>query len=250
MAFVILLFSFSISLTVRDGYAFAITPGSEDLQTQSQAQPTGNLIQATGWSDNFDSYATGVSLHGLGGWKGWQNDPAATSYTSNTQAKSTPNSVKIETTSDLVHEYAGYTSGEWVYTAWQFIPTDFTGQSYFILLNQYDDAGTTLNWSVQVMFDGGTNLVDNTGISEGTLPLIKGAWVELRLEIDLTDDICSFYYGGQSLYSGTWTGEVSGGGINNIAAVDLFANGATPVYYDDISLTPPPITVYLPVIVR
>ena len=29
------------------------------------------------WSDNFDSYATGSQLHGQGGWKGWDNNPAA-----------------------------------------------------------------------------------------------------------------------------------------------------------------------------
>ncbi len=63
------------------------------------------------WSDNFDSYATDLSLHGVGGWKGWGNDSAATAYTRDTQARSTPNSVEIVGASDLVHEYTGYTSG-------------------------------------------------------------------------------------------------------------------------------------------
>ena len=40
----------------------------------------------------------------------------------------------------------------------------------------------------------------------------------------------------------TWTNGVSGGGALNIAAVDLFANGATSVYYDNISLLPPDVT--------
>ena len=90
----------------------------------------------------------------------------------------------------------------------------------------------------------------NTGVSGGTLPLIKGAWVELRVEIDFTDDVCAFYYGGQLLYEGTWTEEVSGGGISNLAAVDLFANGASSIYYDDLSLTPKLVPLYLPLIVR
>jgi hypothetical protein len=38
------------------------------------------------------------------------------------------------------------------------------------------------------------------------------------------------------LFSGTWTEEVSGGGILSIAAADMFANGSTSVYYDDMSL--------------
>ena len=193
------------------------------------------------WFDNFDSYATGSQLHGQGGWKGWFNDPTGGALTSSAQAHSAPNSAAILGASDLVHEYAGYTAGQWTYTAWQYVPTDFTGTSYFILLNSYDDAGTSLNWSVQVSFNATTNLVTNDGVAGGTLPLIKGQWVELRDEIDLTADTQSFYYNGALLFSGTWTGEVSGGGALNIGAVDLFANGASVIYYDDFSLVAPGI---------
>ncbi|HOZ38193.1 MAG TPA: hypothetical protein PLH64_05525 [Anaerolineaceae bacterium] len=43
---------------------------------------------------------------------------------------------------------------------------------------------------------------------------------------------------------------MSGGGIENIAAVDLYANGASSVYYDNLSLTPLLIPVFLPMIIR
>ena len=189
------------------------------------------------WSDNFDSYATGSQLHGQGGWKGWFNDPAGGALTSSAQAHSTPNSAAILGASDLVHEY-GATDGQWTYTAWQYVPADFTGQSYFILLNSYDDAGSNLNWSAQVMFDAAANTVTNSGgVSGGTLALVKGQWVELRAEIDLNADTGAFYYNNQLLYSGTWSGQVSGSGATSIAAVDLFANGASVIYYDDMSLT-------------
>ncbi len=188
------------------------------------------------WYDNFDSYATGSQLHGQGGWKGWGNDPAAGALTSDAQSRSTPNSAAILGASDLVHEYSGYNAGRWTYTAYQYIPSGTTGQTYFILLNTYNDAGSGLNWSVQVMFDPALGLVVNDGISGGTLPLITDQWVELRLEIDLINDRQDFYYGGQLLYAGTWTDEVSGNGALNIGAVDLFANGASVVYYDDMSL--------------
>lgn len=188
------------------------------------------------WADNFDSYATGSQMHGQGGWKGWANSAAAGALTSSAQAVSAPNSVDINGASDLVHEYTGYTAGTWIYTAWQYVPTGMEGMSYFILLNQYDDAGLTNNWSAQVNFDPSTNLVTNEGVSAGTLALIKGQWVEINVVIDLTNNTQDFYYNHQLLYSGTWTEEQSGGGIANIAAVDLFANNATSVYYDDISL--------------
>jgi hypothetical protein len=188
------------------------------------------------WFDNFDSYGTDVSLHGVGGWKGWGNSPAATAYTRNTYARSTPNSVEIVNVSDLVHEYSGYTSGIWNYTAWQYIPASATGESYFILLNQYDDAGVSNNWSTEVDFNGALDTVTNDGPAGGTLAMIRGEWVALRVEIDLYNDVQRFYYGGDLLFQDTWTGGMSGDGILNIGAVDLYANSASPVYYDDISL--------------
>ena len=47
------------------------------------------------WSDNFDSYATGSSLHGQGGWEAWDNNPATTVYVTDDQSRSSPNSVDI-----------------------------------------------------------------------------------------------------------------------------------------------------------
>jgi hypothetical protein len=145
--------------------------------------------------------------------------------------------VEIVTASDLVHEYSGYDDGFWTYTAWQYMPSDFSGESYFLLLNQYDDAGATNNWSVQVHFNSTSGLVIADGVGAGnTLPLVTGQWVELRVEIDLVNDFQEFYYDGQMLYSGSWSDGVSGGGITSIGAVDLYANGASAVYYDDLSL--------------
>lgn len=190
------------------------------------------------WGDDFDSYATGSSLHGQGGWKGWGNDSAYTGYASDTFAVSLPNSVEIGASSDLVHEYSGYTSGQWVYTAWQYLPENYSGQSYFILLNTYSDTGTN-NWSAQVRFDSTIGMVESE-YETAQLPLILGQWVELRNEIDLDANTQSFYYGGQLLISKSWTEGVSGAGALNIAAVDLYGNSATPVYYDNISLTPEP----------
>jgi hypothetical protein len=198
--------------------------------------PTGNS-----WADSFDTYATDSQLHGQGGWKGWNNSPAAGAFTTDDQARSLPNSVDIVGGADLVHEYTGFNSGQYVYTAWQYIPSSFTGQTYFILLNTYVDNGTN-NWSTQVCFNSNTDMLyDDTGAtctSGDSLPIVYDEWVEIRVEIDLDADTQTFYYGGQMLYQAGWTGHVSTGGVLNIAAVDLFANNATSVYYDDISLIP------------
>jgi hypothetical protein len=186
------------------------------------------------WFEDWDSYPTGQNMHGVGGWKGWGNDPAATAFTTDAQARSAPNSIDILGATDLVHEYA-IDSGPWRYTAWQYIPGGFTGESYFILLNQYDDAGANLNWSTQVNF--GNGMVTPEGLCGGTsVPLVLDEWVEIRVEIDLDADTQEFYYDDQLVWECSWSEGVSGGGITSIGAVDLFANGASSVYYDDLSL--------------
>jgi uncharacterized membrane protein/subtilisin family serine protease len=189
------------------------------------------------WMDGFDSYANGSNIHGQGGWKGWLNNPAMGALVTNVESRSAPHSVAIAGTNDPVREFSGYTSGQVTITAWQFVPTAFTGTSYFIMLNSYNDSGAGLNWSTQVNFNSANNLVVNDGISGGSLPLIRNQWVEIRVEIDLDSNTQAFYYNNQLLYAGTWTNEVSGGGALNIGVINLFANSATAVYYDDISLS-------------
>jgi hypothetical protein len=192
----------------------------------------------TSWSDNFDSYATGSQLHGQGGWKGWNNNPAGSALVTDTVSLSAPNAMESAGASDMVHEYTGHTSGSWIFSAWQYIPSGFSGDMYFILLNTYTDGGPD-NWSTQVVFSSGSGLVSNTGASGGSLPLLMDQWVEIRMEINLDTDKQAFLYDNQTLYSGTWTGEVSGGGALEIAAIELYANGSSPLYYDNLQLVDP-----------
>jgi hypothetical protein len=184
------------------------------------------------WSEDFDSYVLGSGIHGQGGWHGWGNDPAYDAYVSDAYALSSPHSLSVIGTSDMVHEYAGYSSGAWTYTAWQYVPADFSGTSYFILLNTYDT-----NWSCQVSFNSVGAYIESD-FDGAQLPLITGRWVELRVEIDLDNDVQNFYYDNALLYSKSWVEGVSGGGALNIGAVDLYGNGASPIYYDNMSLVP------------
>jgi hypothetical protein len=190
------------------------------------------VVASAQWSEDFDSYATGTSMHGVGGWKGWDNNPAFTAYTTDLYARSGPNSVDITPTSDLVHEFSGYSSGVWIVTAWQYIPSSATGQQYFILLNTYADGGPN-NWSTELQFFNGSVINDGDG---ATLPAILDQWVEIRVEIDLDNDVQAIYYGGTLLTQTSWTDGLSGDGALNIGAMDLFSNAASSVYYDDISI--------------
>jgi hypothetical protein len=177
-------------------------------------------------------------MHGQGGWKGWDNDPAWTAYVSDDEARSGPHSVDIVADADLIHEYTGCVSGQWTYTAWQFIPDDFEGETAFILLSDYTDgAGQDNKWAVQLSFNSNTGEVESQH-GGPSLPYTTGEWVEIRVEIDLDSDWMEIYYEDDLLEEKAWTaGPNNGGdGFINIAAVDLFANLASSVYYDDLSL--------------
>ena len=193
------------------------------------------------WNDNFDGYALGSGLHGQGGWHGWDGDIAWDAYVTDDQALSSPQSVNVSADADIVHEYDA-TSGQWTYTAWQYIPTGFSGISYFILLNTYNDGGP-YNWSIQLPFDSATGLVTDDYAGGPGLAILFDQWAEIRVEIDLDNNFREVYYNGDLLASFTWTTDVDS--VLELAAVDLFANGASPVYYDDMSLVPAPAGVFV-----
>ena len=201
------------------------------------------LVSAAGgpWSDNFDSYTNGSNIHGQGGWKGWDNIPGNGGTVTTAQARSAPNSLETDAVEDVVHEYS-VTDGQWVYTAWQYIPGNFVGQHYFIMLNTYADGGTN-NWTLQLCFDSTSgNVFDDSGATcaGNSLPFVTDQWAEIRVEIDLdADSFDLFYNGGQLITGGVWSQHTSGGGVTSIGAVDLWSNGGTPVYYDDMSLVEP-----------
>ncbi|HEY5914025.1 MAG TPA: LamG domain-containing protein [Verrucomicrobiae bacterium] len=186
------------------------------------------------WSENFDTYAAGSQVAGQGEWQGWDGAAAAGALVSSAQAFSSPRSIAITGGSDLVHRYSGYTSGRWVFSTRQYIPSSLTsGTSYFILLNTYNNGGP-YNWSIQTAFDlsAGT-LLEEQGTSQ-VRPIVRNQWVELKYYIDLTANTVSCYYNGAFFSSHRW----QNAGANAIGAVDLFANNVGPVYYDDISLAP------------
>jgi hypothetical protein len=189
--------------------------------------------------EDFDSYAAGSDMHGQGGWHGWDGNAGAGALVTNTVSHTSPNSVDIVGASDLVHEFSGFTSGAWTLSAWVMIPSSSTGLPYFIALNTYADGGP-YNWSVQVCFNIAAGLVidDVTAdCASGTsLPIVFDQWVEVRAEIDLSANTQSFFYNGTMLYNDTWTEHVSGGGVANIAALDLFSNFSDSMFVDDVSL--------------
>jgi hypothetical protein len=188
--------------------------------------------------DDFESYAVGSNLHGQGGWTGWANNTNAGALVSSNFAFSPTRSVNITGASDLVHTFSGATNGQWVFSVMQYIPSTSTGTTAVILMNKYRPSyGTNdLNWSVQIRNNMDTGQIISDFGGGATLPMVKDQWVEERCEINLASNSVSEFYNGQLLSTHAWQGGLGGPGLNEIQALDLFANNAAPVYYDNVSL--------------
>jgi len=197
--------------------------------------------------DDFETYALGSNLHGQGSWAGWADNPSAGALVSSAFSFSPTQSVNITGASDLVRTFSGATSGQWVFRVMQYIPSTSTGTTAIVLLNKYRVPYTTadLSWSVQIQCNMATAQI-NSDFGGTALPMIKDQWVEFRFEINLTANSVSEFYNGQLLTNHVWQGGIAGPGLNEIQALDLYANNAGPVYYDNVSLGMPPVIAQQP----
>jgi len=179
--------------------------------------------------ENFDSYANGTSMHGVGGWEGWDGNPAGTAYVSNAQSVSSPNSVDISGSADLVHPFSDITDGLWYVSAKQYVPSGTTGSNYFILLNSYPYINVPDSWSVSLLCDLDAGTVTDFWKTSNTVALAKDRWVDIDVSIDLDGNHVNAYYDNQLVLSGPWYGDTKA-----LQAIDLYSENTGPVYYDDI----------------
>ena len=180
------------------------------------------------FAEDFESYAAGSDLHGQDGWKGWDNTAGAGAPASDAFAASGLNSVEIIGSADLVHEF-DVAGGMLEFSAMQYIPSGTSGTTYFILLNSYDD-GANQDWSVQTSFDLAAGTIAFWHGGEATI--LYDQWVELKYIIDLDNNTVDKYYNGELIATDQWDDNVNG----TLGAIDLFGNGASSVYYDDITI--------------
>lgn len=184
-------------------------------------------VASAQWSENFDSYAVGSGIAGQGGWVTWGGAPGADAFVTDVQAQSSPHSIDIEPTSDVVQEF-NIASGDWMITAWNFIPTTATGEQYFILLTYYE--GSSSDWALQLKFD---NDIGQMFVEEGSavVDVVRNQWVEVKVEILLGANTQNIYYNGNFVETIPWSPT---SGILEFDALDLFSNGGSSVYWDDL----------------
>lgn len=191
------------------------------------------ITLAMDWSENFDAYPVGP-LVPLGDWQYWDCVTNTDARVTDAIALSAPNSAEITPSTDVVQAFTGVTSGQWVISAYNFVPAGSSGEQYFILLNLWDCAGNW-DWSLDILFDATAGLV-STVEGTGTTALVYGEWVEVRVEMDFDAGSQSIYYNGGLLDTIAWAG-------TGLAALDLFSNGGTSIYWDNLELQGPPTAV-------
>ncbi|NQV33026.1 MAG: hypothetical protein HQ515_10045 [Phycisphaeraceae bacterium] len=173
------------------------------------------------FADGFESYDVGTDLHGVDGYEGWDGSAGAGAPVSDAQAYSGSNSIDIVGTADLV-ALLDIDGGAITLTAMQYIPSGTTGDTFFILMNQYPE---NKDWSSQIKFALGSG-----SINDGQGTIVYDQWVELKCVIDLDNNLVDVSYGGALLSSGEWDNDAH----TTLQGIDLYSAGASSVYYDNI----------------
>lgn len=200
--------------------------------------------QAQFFSDNFDGYAAGSTIAGQGGWETWDNDPSWDTTVTSAQSASPPNSLLVAGPADIVHQFSGASGGTWYAKVKTYVPSSQSGEMFFILLDQYAPGGASNHWAVQVVMcqtgctTTGANpgLITNLGGTDvpggGAAALLTDQWVEVVVEIDFSGNTYQVFYGGTFVDIQQWTLA----GLFEVGAFDLFSNGSSESYMDDVWL--------------
>jgi len=213
------------------------------------------------WHEDFETHFPDVGVIDWRHWNGWDDDPAFDAPATTERARSGANAIRIggpdAEAADVIREFSNVDHGLWSFNAWQYIPADFTsggaGQfrgSHFLLLNTYNHGGP-YHWSVDLQadsVDGVMKIYHGDDTNTINIPYVTDRWTRIQVIADLDDDWTRIYYDDDLITEYPWTGGIfgsggdSGGGAAELRTVDLFANGSSPIFYDDLSLTPLPPT--------
>ena len=197
------------------------------------------VAQTVVFSDNFDTYTVGSHLaQSNSAWTTWNNLPGSSEdgVISNVQAASQPNSLLVSGDVDQLYPFGNYTTGHYTVTFNMYIPSTGNG-GYFNIQHVLKQ-----QWSYECYFyNNGTGYLTVGGDS---IPFSypSNAWFPVVMDVDLDQDQTSL-----SIYNvmvHTWpfhyTSELTTGGVNQLAGIDLYAgapSGTGTYYVDDFTVT-------------
>jgi len=210
------------------------------------------------------------SVGASGGWDGWYNNPIEAGIIVNDPLVAQSGAQYMDISpglgcQDAVHPFkenattvaglasgAAYTTypnaGAWTISAWFQVPVGglALGDTYFIVNNDYNNAGTATQWSIQnqITVDPATPgqyiMYDNMNGNTAVTGLVEGTWYEMWCSICLdanairmeVRDGTGAMVGGAPLSARVYE---TNAGPTEIANLDLFSAGGM-LYYDNITI--------------
>jgi hypothetical protein len=169
------------------------------------------LGQATlPYSDDFEAYNTDDGLSTQSDFETWDENPNVDALVTDDQARSGKQSVRIADTdndpfadTDLLLRFPDEEFGGChEYIAYQYLPSDQSGETYFIGQSEYNHnshacpGGTC--WALQIHMNASSGTV-TADFSNGFTDAITDEWVELRVLIVWDNDLNQFYYAGEAI---------------------------------------------------
>ncbi len=199
--------------------------------------------------EDFESYNAGEKLveqalaQGIEYWTCWSGDGGAGGAEDGTvtteQVFTGDNSVLCDGTNDFVMLFGDKTAGKYSVDFYMYVPSGFVG--YYNVLQAWGPGGTGATWGLEVYFNPG-GIAELT--AENTTPLETfsypyDTWFHVENIINLNQDEATLIVDGTEVATWEWSVGASGGGLNQLAAMDIYAaatNGTPKFFMDDIQL--------------
>jgi thiol-disulfide isomerase/thioredoxin len=190
----------------------------------------------TTFSDDFESYADNAYIaQSSSNWKTWSNQPGGTedARISTEQAASGTKSLKLVSTStgggptDIVLPFGQkFSSGTLVYGMKMFVES---GKGAYFNLQANATVGQV--WAMDVyLTQGGLFNVTTGSVSQASVPYTQGAWIDIELVLDLTNNEWKIFLDEVEIASFSNTN-------NSVGSINLYPvnpQGQTTYYVDDV----------------
>jgi len=196
--------------------------------------------------ETFEDYTAGgyvaeqaIAL-GRDYWTTWSGLPGSAEdpLVSNEHAHGGSNALLCSGTNDGVMLFGDKTEGSYAVNFYMYIPADKVG--YYNILQSY--TGGNYIWGSEVYLNPGGIAELNAGGVTGlaTFNFNFNEWVYIENIFDLDNDAASLKVNGAEVSTWQWSIGASGTGINQLAAMDIYAastNGTPYFFMDDIEYT-------------
>ncbi len=204
--------------------------------------------QTVVFSDNFDSYTAGGMLAAQNptNWTTWSETPGGSddATISTDIAVSTPNSLKITGTNDIIYPFGNLTTGHYLVSFKWYVVASGNG-AYFNMLHTL--AGTSSEWAFECYMDATGNGVLYLQDVQNPFTFMPNTWMDVQLDVNLDLDTIMLTIAGNQIKKWQFSSlaAATGQGIKRLAAINFYAGcldnltGGTnfgTYYVDDFSV--------------